>query len=174
MVWWIRFETKTSKVMRSNPAHQLFFFIFQLENILRPNLNFSTSCGRLTDFKSFSEVIISEFYMAWRKNFTKRLSPYVQTVSTYVQTSLKHDFLENLNYYIMYMYDFEMHFHCIFELNFFRPRVKTFKVILKISSSLLVLIDKEAYIFKSNNFKNKRHRLNRNSFYFCRIFILLN
>ena len=31
--------------MRSNPAHKLFF-IYQLENILRSNFNFSTSYGR--------------------------------------------------------------------------------------------------------------------------------
>ena len=37
--------------MRSNPEHEVFF-IFQLENILRSNLNFSTSYGRLTDLKS--------------------------------------------------------------------------------------------------------------------------
>ena len=37
--------------MRSNPVHQLYF-ISQLENILRSNLNFSTSYGRLTDLKS--------------------------------------------------------------------------------------------------------------------------
>ena len=41
----ISFETTTSLVMRSNPVHQLIF-IFQLENILRYNLNFSTSYGR--------------------------------------------------------------------------------------------------------------------------------
>ena len=65
--------------MRSNPA-QWLFFIFQLENILRSDLNFSTSYGPLTDLKSLSlgltfiiRVIISEFYMAWRKNFTKNL-----------------------------------------------------------------------------------------------------
>ena len=34
VVYLIRFETKTSWVMRSNPAQQLFF-MFQLENILR-------------------------------------------------------------------------------------------------------------------------------------------
>ena len=31
-------------------------FIFQLENILRSNLNFSTSYGRLTDWKSLLEL----------------------------------------------------------------------------------------------------------------------
>ena len=37
--------------MRSNPAHELFF-IFQVENILRSDLNFSTFYGDLIDFKS--------------------------------------------------------------------------------------------------------------------------
>ena len=37
--------------MSSNPALQLFF-IYQLENIFRSYLNFSTSYGRLTDLKS--------------------------------------------------------------------------------------------------------------------------
>ena len=46
-----RFEAKTTEVMRSNPTHHLFF-IFQFENILRSNLNFSTSYGGLTDLKS--------------------------------------------------------------------------------------------------------------------------
>ena len=41
-----------SEVIRSNPTLQLFF-IFQPENNLRSNLNFSTSYGRLTDLKSF-------------------------------------------------------------------------------------------------------------------------
>ena len=38
-------------VMRSNPADEQFF-IFQLKNILRSYLNFSTSYGRSTDLKS--------------------------------------------------------------------------------------------------------------------------
>ena len=46
--------------MRSNPAHQLFF-IFQLENILRSNLNFSTSYGRLTDLKSLLGLLLVSF-----------------------------------------------------------------------------------------------------------------
>ena len=48
---WARFENNTSKVVRSNAAHQLFF-IFQLENILQSNLNFLTSYDRSTDLKS--------------------------------------------------------------------------------------------------------------------------
>ena len=43
--------------MRSNPAHQLSF-IFQPENILRSNLNFLTSYGRLTDLKSFFGLLL--------------------------------------------------------------------------------------------------------------------
>ena len=45
--------------MRSNPTHHLFF-IFQLDNILRSNLNFSNS--------------YMAFYMAWRKNYTQILT----------------------------------------------------------------------------------------------------
>ena len=37
--------------MRSNPVHH-FLFIFQLENILQSNLNFSTSYGCSTDLES--------------------------------------------------------------------------------------------------------------------------
>ena len=44
--------------MRSNPAHQLFFS-FQPENILRSNLNFSSSYGRSTDSKkTFTKIYI--------------------------------------------------------------------------------------------------------------------
>ena len=50
--------------MRSNPAHQLFF-IFQPENILRSNLNFSSSNGRSTDLVLVG-FISSEFYITWR------------------------------------------------------------------------------------------------------------
>ena len=48
VVKWTRFESNKSKVKRSKPAHQLFF-IFEPENILRSNLDFSTSYGRLID-----------------------------------------------------------------------------------------------------------------------------
>ena len=67
--------------MRSNFAHRLFF-IFQLENILRSNLNFSTSYGRFTDLKSLSLMKhptyqgYYKFYMAWRKKFTKKFTCY--------------------------------------------------------------------------------------------------
>ena len=47
---WIRFESHTSKVMRSNPVHRLPF-IFQLENMFRSYLNFSTSL--LTNYKGY-------------------------------------------------------------------------------------------------------------------------
>ena len=46
--------------MRSNPVHH-FLFIFELENILRSNLNFLTSYGRLTDFKSFLGLLLVSF-----------------------------------------------------------------------------------------------------------------
>ena len=46
--------------MCSNPAHQLLF-IFQLETILRSNLIFSTSYGRLTDLKSFLGLLLVSF-----------------------------------------------------------------------------------------------------------------
>ena len=46
--------------MRSNPAHG-FFFIFQLQNILLFNLNFSTSYGRSTDFKSLLGLLLVSF-----------------------------------------------------------------------------------------------------------------
>ena len=56
--------------MRSNPAHQLFF-IFQLEKILRSNLNFSTSYGRFTDLKSILGLLLVSFIWLGEKNFTK-------------------------------------------------------------------------------------------------------
>ena len=46
--------------MRSNPAHHLFF-IFQLENILPYNLNFSTFYGRSTDLKSLLGLLLVSF-----------------------------------------------------------------------------------------------------------------
>ena len=61
LLWyWLRFECTRSKVMRSNPAHQLFF-IFKLENILRCNLNFSTSYGRSTDRNSLIGPLLVSF-----------------------------------------------------------------------------------------------------------------
>ena len=44
--------------MRSNPP-VTYFFIFELENILRSNLNFSTSYGRLTDLKSLLGLLLA-------------------------------------------------------------------------------------------------------------------
>ena len=46
--------------MGSNPALQLFF-IYQLENIFRSYLNFSTSYGRLTDLKSLLGLSLVNF-----------------------------------------------------------------------------------------------------------------
>ena len=43
-----KIQSGTSEVMRSNPAHHLLF-IFQLENILWSNLNFSPPYGRSTE-----------------------------------------------------------------------------------------------------------------------------
>ena len=52
LVWGVvdKMKTGTRKVMRSNHAND-FLFIFQLENIWRSNLKFSTSYGRQTDLK---------------------------------------------------------------------------------------------------------------------------
>ena len=58
--------------MRSNPAHQLFF-IFQLENILRSNFNFSTSYGRLTDLKSLSGLLLVSLILLGEKISLKYL-----------------------------------------------------------------------------------------------------
>ena len=55
--------------MRSNPAHQLFFR-FQLENILRSNLNFSTCYGRSTDWKSLLGLKLVSL-ISLEKNLTK-------------------------------------------------------------------------------------------------------
>ena len=57
--------------MRSNPAHKLFF-IFQLENILRPDLNFLTSYGRLTDLKSLLGLLLVSFIFTYQRD--RRLS----------------------------------------------------------------------------------------------------
>ena len=56
--------------MRSNPAHQLFF-IYQLENILRSNSNFSTSYARLTDFKSLLGWLLVSFICLGEKKSLK-------------------------------------------------------------------------------------------------------
>ena len=80
--------------MRSKPTHQLFF-IFQLENIFRANLSFSTSYGRLTDFKSFLGLLLVRFLWLGEKNSLKyllngggRFSRHVQTVSTSLMSKL--------------------------------------------------------------------------------------
>ena len=43
--------------MRSNPAHRLFFII-QLQNLLRSNVNFSTPYGRSTDLESLLGLLL--------------------------------------------------------------------------------------------------------------------
>ena len=81
--------------MRSNPAHQLFF-IFQPENILRSNLNFSTSYGRSTDLKSLLGLLLVSFLWFGGKLSLKYLlhggvdvcPPHVQTVSTSLVSKL--------------------------------------------------------------------------------------
>ena len=50
----------THMVMRSNPV-PTFFLFFQLKNMLRSNLKFSTSYGRSTDFKSLSGLLLVSF-----------------------------------------------------------------------------------------------------------------
>ena len=59
--------------MRSNPAHQPFFFKFQLENILRSNLNYSTSHDRLTDLKSLLGLLLVSFIRLGEKILLKYL-----------------------------------------------------------------------------------------------------
>ena len=58
--------------MRSNLARQLFC-IFQLENILRSNFNFSTSYGRSTDLKSLLGLFLASFIWVREKNSLKYL-----------------------------------------------------------------------------------------------------
>ena len=58
--------------MRSNPAHELFF-IFQLKNILRSDLNFSTSYGGLTDFKPLLGLLLVSLIWLGEKNSLKYL-----------------------------------------------------------------------------------------------------
>ena len=50
---------------------QHVFSIFQLENILRSNLNFSTSYGHLTDLKSLLGLLLVSFPCLSEKNFTE-------------------------------------------------------------------------------------------------------
>ena len=58
--------------MRSNLARQLFC-IFQLENILRSNFNFSTSYGRSTDLKSLLGLFSASFIWVREKISLKYL-----------------------------------------------------------------------------------------------------
>ena len=82
--------------MRSNLARQLFC-IFQLENILRSNFNFSTSYGRSTDLKSLLGLFLASFIWVREKNSLKYLLvgggfvPHVQTVSTTLMSKLVKD-----------------------------------------------------------------------------------
>ena len=58
--------------MRSNPVHHLLF-IFQPENILRSNLNFSTSYGRLTDLRSLLGLLLVTLIWLGERNSLKYL-----------------------------------------------------------------------------------------------------
>ena len=60
----------TRKVMSSNPA-QNFLFIFKTRKYLTIEFKFFNFLGSLDKLKVLIWVIISEFYMAWRNNFTK-------------------------------------------------------------------------------------------------------
>ena len=58
--------------MRSNPAQQLSL-ILQTENILRSNLNFSTSYDRYTDLKSLLELLFVSLVWLGEKFLLKYL-----------------------------------------------------------------------------------------------------
>ena len=81
---WGKIKNFTIYVMRSNPAHRLLS-IFRLENILRSNLNFSTSYGPSTDLKSLSGLLLVSFIGLGEKISLKYLliggamGAYVQT-----------------------------------------------------------------------------------------------
>ena len=60
--------------MRSNPAHE-FFFLIQLENILRSNSNLSSSYGRWTDLKSSLGLNLVNFIWLEEKISLKYLFP---------------------------------------------------------------------------------------------------
>lgn len=66
--------------MRSNPVPA--FFIFQLKNILRSNLKFSTYYGRSTDSKSLFGLLSASFIRLGEKISLKDLLIGVGTVST--------------------------------------------------------------------------------------------
>ena len=70
-------------------SHAPTLFICLPQNILRSNLNFSTSYGRSTDLKSLSGLLLVSFIWLGEKISLKylliggeRLSPNVQTMST--------------------------------------------------------------------------------------------
>ena len=73
--------------MRSNPE-PTFFFIFEHENILRSNLNFSTSYGRSIDLKYLFGLLLVSFIWLAEKISLKyllidggRLALHAQTVT---------------------------------------------------------------------------------------------
>ena len=82
--------------MRSNPAQQLFF-ILQPEHILRSDLNYLISYGRLTDLKCSLSSLLVSINMAWRNKFTKLFTyqwgTFVQTGSTSFMSQLIKYFL---------------------------------------------------------------------------------
>ena len=95
VVYRIRFQTMAHKVMRSNPEPTIF--IFELENILRSNLNFDF-IRLLYRFKVLIVVIISEFNMAWGKKFIK-----IFTYRTFVHPmsrQCRHRLFSNLTWLI--------------------------------------------------------------------------
>ena len=64
----------TIEVMRSNPAHQ-FLFTSQLDNILRSNLNFSSSYGRSNVQESLLRLLLVSFIWLGDKISLKHLLP---------------------------------------------------------------------------------------------------
>ena len=95
--------------MHSNLTHRLFF-IFHLENILRSNLNFSTSYSRSTDLKSLLGLLLVSFTWLGEKISLKYLvrrgdvcPPHVQTVSTSLMSKL----VKNPKFLGSRGYDFE-------------------------------------------------------------------
>ena len=102
MVWWIRLDYyQASIIKRVRSCHRIprtsCFFILKLDNILRSDLNCSTSYGRSTHLKPLIGLLLVSFICLGEKNSLKclliggqggRLSPHVQTVSTSVMSKL--------------------------------------------------------------------------------------
>ena len=89
--------------MRSIPVLTSFFSTRKYFTILFKILDFLRSLNR---FKVLIRLIKSEFYMAWRKNFTKLFTylrgtfvPNVQTMSTSLMSRLVKKF--NLRYWVL-------------------------------------------------------------------------